>query len=186
MGFPGGSDSKKICLKYWRPGFDPWVGKIPWRREGLPTPVFLPGEFHGQRILEGYSPWNHKESDMTKQLSPLFLKQTKLIYASGPLHLLVSFPGILFSRSFAWISLVYLISVPPSQRTFSVYPIDLSPHCSFSCIKIIGHVLNYFSLISLSLVKYHFLESRDYLACLLLFLVPKHSLVNSRSSFTVE
>ena len=36
-----------------RRGFDPWVGKIPWRRERLPTPVFLPGEFHGQRNLEG-------------------------------------------------------------------------------------------------------------------------------------
>ena len=44
----------------WRPGFDPWVGKFPWRRERLPTPVFLPGESHGQRSLEGYSPWGHK------------------------------------------------------------------------------------------------------------------------------
>ena len=41
--------------------FDPWVGKIPWRREKLPTPVFLPGEFHGQRNLESYSPWGPKE-----------------------------------------------------------------------------------------------------------------------------
>ena len=40
--------------------FDPWVGKIPWRREWLPTLVFLPGEFHGHRSLEGYSPWGHK------------------------------------------------------------------------------------------------------------------------------
>ena len=151
-----------------RPGFDPWVGKIPWRREWLPTPVLLPGEFRGQRSLAGFSPWDHKESDMTKQPSLLFLKQTKLISASGPLHLLVSFPGIFFSQSFAWMSLISLISVPPSQRTFSVYPLDLSPHCSFSCIEIIGHVLNYFSLISLSLVKYHIFESRDYLACLLL------------------
>ena len=45
-------------------GFDPWVGKIPWRRERLPTPVFWPGEFHGL-----YSPWGHKELDTTKQLS---------------------------------------------------------------------------------------------------------------------
>ena len=35
--------------------FDPWVRKIPWRREWLPIPVFLPGEFHGQRSLAGYS-----------------------------------------------------------------------------------------------------------------------------------
>ena len=35
-------------------GFNPWVGKIPWRRDGLPTPVCLPGEFHAQRSLAGY------------------------------------------------------------------------------------------------------------------------------------
>ena len=45
-------------------GFDPWVGKIPWRRERLPTPVFWPGEFHGL-----YSPWGHKELDTTERLS---------------------------------------------------------------------------------------------------------------------
>jgi len=39
-----------------RPGFSPWVGKIPWRRAWQPTPVFLPGESHGQRSLVGYSP----------------------------------------------------------------------------------------------------------------------------------
>ena len=41
----------------------------PWGREWLYTPVFLPGEFHGQRSLVGYSPCGHKESDMTEQLS---------------------------------------------------------------------------------------------------------------------
>ena len=44
----------------------PWVRKIPWRREWQPTPVLLPGESHGQRSLEDYSPWDHKESDMTE------------------------------------------------------------------------------------------------------------------------
>ena len=44
----------RICLWCRRPGFDPWVRKIPWRREWLPTPVFLPEEFHGQRSLAGY------------------------------------------------------------------------------------------------------------------------------------
>ena len=47
-----------------RPGFDPWVGKIPWRRVQLPTPVFWPGEFHGL-----YRPWGRKELDMTERLS---------------------------------------------------------------------------------------------------------------------
>ena len=58
-----------ICLQCRRPGFDPWVGKIPWRRKWLPTPAFLPGEFHGQRSLVGYSPWGHKELDMLEWLS---------------------------------------------------------------------------------------------------------------------
>ena len=48
---PGDSDGKRIYLQYRRPGFNPWVGKIPWRREWPPTPVFLPGEFHRQRSL---------------------------------------------------------------------------------------------------------------------------------------
>ena len=54
----------RICLQCGRLGFDPWVGKIPWRRERLPAPVFWPGEFHGL-----YSLWDRKESDMTEQLS---------------------------------------------------------------------------------------------------------------------
>ena len=49
-----------------RHGFDPWVRRIPWRRAWQPTPVFLPGEPHGQRSLVGYSPWIHQESDMTE------------------------------------------------------------------------------------------------------------------------
>ena len=51
-----------------RRGFDPWVGKIPWRNKWQPTPVLLPREFHGQRSLAGYSPWGHKESDITERL----------------------------------------------------------------------------------------------------------------------
>ena len=45
-----------------------WVGKTPWGRAWQPTPVFLPGEFHGRRSLAGYSPWGHKESDTTERL----------------------------------------------------------------------------------------------------------------------
>ena len=71
-GLPCGSDQEpvaQICLQIRRPEFDPWVRKIPLRRECQPTPVFLPGEFHGQKSLEGYSPWGHKESDTTEQLT---------------------------------------------------------------------------------------------------------------------
>ena len=46
--------------------FNSWIGKIPWRRERLPTPVFWPGESHGQRALADYSPQVYTESDMTE------------------------------------------------------------------------------------------------------------------------
>ena len=49
--------------------FNPWVGKIPWRRKWLPTPVFLLGESHGQRSLVGYSLWGPKDSDPTERLT---------------------------------------------------------------------------------------------------------------------
>ena len=56
----------RICLQCRTPKFDPWVGKISWRREWLTTPIILPGESHGQRSLAGYSLWVCKESDMTE------------------------------------------------------------------------------------------------------------------------
>ena len=56
------------CLQCGRPRFDPWVGKISWRRKQQPTPILLPGESHGWRSLVGYSPWGRKESDTTEQL----------------------------------------------------------------------------------------------------------------------
>ena len=69
---PGGASGKEPacqCMRLKRCGFNPWVGKIPWRRTRQPTPVFLPGEFHGQRSLAGYSPWSLKESDTTEQVT---------------------------------------------------------------------------------------------------------------------
>ena len=60
-----GKESACQCRKH---GFDPWSGKIPWRREWQPTPINLPGESYGRRSLVGYSPWGHKESDMTERL----------------------------------------------------------------------------------------------------------------------
>ena len=50
------------------PGFNPWVGKISWRKKWQPTPVFLPGKSHGRWNLVGYSPWGRKESDTTERL----------------------------------------------------------------------------------------------------------------------
>ena len=66
QGFPGGASGKEPACqgrRHRRHQFDPWLGEIPWRREWQPTPIFLSGESHGQRSLEGYSPWGCKESD---------------------------------------------------------------------------------------------------------------------------
>ena len=88
-GFPGGTSGKEPtcqCRRFKRHQFDPWVGKIPWRREWLHTPVFLPGESPGQRSLAGYSPQIRKELDMTEMtqhthmLNNRFSMQTRALY----------------------------------------------------------------------------------------------------------
>ena len=70
--FPCGAGGKEPACpgrRCKRSGFNPWVRKIAWRRAWQPTPVFLPGESHGERSLAGYSPRGHKESDTTARLS---------------------------------------------------------------------------------------------------------------------
>ena len=64
MGFPGSSVSKESACNAGDMGSIPRSGRSPGEGNGKPTPVFLPGEFHGQRTLVGYSPRGHKESDM--------------------------------------------------------------------------------------------------------------------------
>ena len=76
--FPGGSTGKDLVCNAGDLGSIP--GKIPWRRERLPTPVFWPGEFHGL-----YSPWGHKESDTTEQLSVSLLMGKLLNFSMSQL-----------------------------------------------------------------------------------------------------
>ena len=64
-GLPRWLRGKESACQYRRPRFCPWDGKIPWKRNWQPTPVFLPGKSHGQKSLVGYSPWVTKQSDMT-------------------------------------------------------------------------------------------------------------------------
>ena len=64
-----------------RHGFNPWVGKIPWRRKWQPTPVFLSGKSHGQRSLMDYSSWGHRRVRydlVTKQQQQLFFNLLNL------------------------------------------------------------------------------------------------------------
>ena len=66
--WPSGKESACHCRRYKRLRFDPWIRKIPWSREWQRSPVFFPWESYGQRNLEGYGPWDHKELDTTEQL----------------------------------------------------------------------------------------------------------------------
>ena len=115
---PGGSDGKRICLQCWSPGFDPLA------RERLPTPVFLPGEFHGQRSLAGYSPWGYKELDTTERLTlvPSFQLRV-LVNSSSPLGSPTQNPSSPpFPRQILTVLRVYLPPhaappAPPQART---------------------------------------------------------------------
>ena len=70
MGFPDGSDGKESACPEGGPGSIPGLGRSPREVSGYSLhPVFLPGKFHGQRSLVGYSPWGRKESDTTEQLT---------------------------------------------------------------------------------------------------------------------
>ena len=69
LGLPrwlNGKESTCQCRRHRKLGFYPWFGKIPWRTEWQPTPVFSPRKFHGHRSLAGYSPWGLRESDTTE------------------------------------------------------------------------------------------------------------------------
>ena len=83
-----------VCLQCGRPGFQPWVGKIPRRRKWQSTPVLVHGKSHGQRRLAGYSLCSYKESDMTEWLHFHFITSKVLFFLS--VHLIL--PTIHFKK----------------------------------------------------------------------------------------
>ena len=99
------------------------IGKIPWRREWLPIPVFLIGELHGQRSLAGYNPWGPEELDMTEQLTETHLHTcicTKIFAAAKSLQSCPTLcdprdgsppgfpvPGILQARTLEWVAISF-------------------------------------------------------------------------------
>ena len=114
----------KNCLQCERPGFDPWFGRIPWRKERLPIPVFWPVEFYGPCSL-----WSHKEFDMTDQLSlsfiPLRLIMQKMICL------------ILFHNSFKLSSHIfnYFFSLISHQVIFHYFVLEFTdPSTSFDLL----------------------------------------------------
>ena len=87
--FPGNARGEELtCQRRRHMGceFEPWVGKIPWRRAWQPTPMFLPGESHGQRSLEGYSPRVRKSWTRLKRLSRHAFLRVLPITAHSSMH----------------------------------------------------------------------------------------------------
>ena len=81
-----GSDGKASACNARHLCSIPGSVRYPWRRAWLPTPVFLPGESHGQRSLAGYCPWGHKELDMTKQLTHKHISQPLVLFLPPHTH----------------------------------------------------------------------------------------------------
>ena len=101
MQAPGGSSGKESACQGRRQkrfNYDPWVRKLPWRREWQSTPVFLPGESHGQRSLVSYSPQGHTESDTTEA--------TQRVCSFAALHIGSQVPS--FQSPYIYINIWYL------------------------------------------------------------------------------
>ena len=98
VGFPGGTSGKEPTCQFRRHRFKPWVREIPWRKAWKSTPVFLPGESHGQRSLASHSPWGHKESDTTERLTLPLVLLAYVVCSHRPsvLLLLAQIPGQVF------------------------------------------------------------------------------------------
>ena len=97
-----------------QPGFDPWVGKIPWRRERQPTPVPLPGKSHGQKSLVEYSPRGPKESNMTEWFHFTYSSRKKFQQVRMSLWNLAQWSAWCF-----WFSCFKLYKFPPTHWLFS-------------------------------------------------------------------
>ena len=105
-----------VSLVAQRPGFDPWVGKIPWRKKWQPTSVLLPGKSHGWRSLAGYNPWGCKELDMTEQLHFCFHFRLVITFLPRSERLLIS-----------WLqSPSALILEPPKMKSVTVSTVSPS------------------------------------------------------------
>ena len=103
----------------------------PWRRKWQPTPVFLPGKFHGQRSLVGYSPWGCKELDMTEHTHTQDPEYSSLYYSLGPCWVIFIYSGmyLLIPNS----QIIPSLSPLVTKNLFSM-SVSLFLFCKFICI----------------------------------------------------
>ena len=115
----GSSDEESTCQcrRCRRHEFDPWVGKIPWRRAWRPTLVFLPGESHGQKSLTGYSSWGHKELDVTEHTHATTQHTCQLLME------------VEVTSEASW-----YLSMRTMQEKGQLEPLSVT-HCSWVCVR---------------------------------------------------
>ena len=108
MGLSRWLSGKESACQCSRLRFHPWVGKIPWSRRGQPTPVFLPGKFHGQRSLAGYNSWGSKVVDTLRpQRESLCRSLSIYIFRYTRMHV----NGILLNIFFFIIGTIVVVAV---------------------------------------------------------------------------
>ena len=89
QGFPGGDSGKEPvcqCRRCRRCGFDPWIGKLPWRRRWQPSPVFLSEKSHGRRSLAGYSPQGRKSQTWLSVRASWFVTKKARVFRGNSLE----------------------------------------------------------------------------------------------------
>ena len=153
LGFPSGTSGKEPAansdhrvaksqtwLSDWtelkRLRFNPWVGKIPWRRAWQPTPAFLPGESHGQRSLAGYSPRGHTKSDLTEAAEHTLTQGSSIFSFLRSLHTVLPLAVSIYILTSVLRQLPLFMPSPAFIvcRFFDYCRSELGeviPHCSF-------------------------------------------------------
>ena len=132
-------------------GFDPWVGKISWRRTWQPTPVFLPGKSHGWRNLVDYGPWGAKESDTTERLHFYFSSKIWFQSVNHVRSWMRDFPSssVYWLSEPQWVYVTLCMHLNSDQSHFkcpvshmvcdySAWEGKIQRHC-FVCVCVLGH-----------------------------------------------
>ena len=192
LGIPSGSAvKKKKCLWCRRCGFDPWVGKIPWRRKQQPTPVFLSGKILWSQKPGGLCPWGHKESGRTEHgcisvystihlsihlpiyLSPIYLSTYPSIHLLLIQVLLYTYPSshsLTFSHvsfySLLWSNMLGVFLPPQSIHTIT-YPSPW-PQSVVAYYRLCSENVTNQSLFTFTLTKYfpNWTEDRPSFPCI--------------------
>ena len=133
QGLPWWLRRQSVCLQCGRPGFHPWVRKLPWRKKRQPTPVLLPGKSHRQRSLVGCSPRGRKESDTTERLCFPFLcfqRRGPWIFVSSASTGFSSLPWPLL-----WPVMLFCFFTNGGLNIFlMVFPFAFYAHLCLSCL----------------------------------------------------